>query len=361
MASIKSYTSRDGLETWRVRYRLHGRSCSKTFKTKDGAEIFGEMIDRRGPEFALAFIKEPTEAQRAVRGVTVEEAVERFITLRGDGSTRRTYRDRARLYINPTLGDVPINKLTPEAVQLWVNSLGVSGTSVRHAQALLSGALALAVERREITSNPAKRASNAMRQGIKIPRTPRARGSVFLTHDEYELVLKSIPRQYQTFVEFLAKTGCRVGEATALTPADVNLNTGKVHFNKSYSRGEDAYEMGATKTEASDREIAVPRRLLDKLDLSGEYVFTNMDGKPINSNSFRTNVWAFAMRRTGLPAHRIPRVHDLRHTHASWLLNDGISHHAIQQRLGHSDVMTTLRTYGHPRADNEEQILAALG
>ena len=53
---------------------------------------------------------------------------------------------------------------------------------------------------------------------------------------------------------------------------------------------------------------------------------------------------------------------DLRrkNTHASWLLDAGLSLPAIQKRLGHADVMTTLRMYGHPATDSEDKILAAL-
>jgi integrase len=151
-----------------------------------------------------------------------------------------------------------------------------------------------------------------------------------------------------------------------LTPSDVNLDTGKVRFDKSYSRrsagdgGSRPFTVGNTKTTASERAISVPKKLLERLDLSGEFVFMNSDRKPINGDSFRGNVWIPAVEASGLPSHRQPRIHDLRHTHASWLLGAGVSLPAIQKRLGHADIMTTLAMYGHPATDSEDRILEAL-
>ena len=79
----------------------------------------------------------------------------------------------------------------------------------------------------------------------------------------------------------------------------------------------------------------------------------NSDRGPINGDSFRCNVWIPAVEASGLPPHRQPHIHDLRHTHASWLLDAGLSLPAIQKRLGHADVMTTLAMYGHPATDTK--------
>ena len=147
---------------------------------------------------------------------------------------------------------------------------------------------------------------------------------MFLSRDETALVLAAMPEQHRVLIEFLLVTGCRIGEALALTPADIGA--GMVTFNKSYSRRADAdgnrpFELGAAKTAASERTIAVSREVLDKLNLSGALVFTNDTGGPINADSFRKNVWRPAMVKSGLPKHRRPGLHDLRHTHASRLID----------------------------------------
>lgn len=358
MASVRKYTAKDGQDTWRVRYRLDGRSCSKTFTDERSADVFGEMVDRWGPKQALEFIKEPT-TPREKKGTTVAAAVERYVELR-QPKTRQIYEDMARLHINPTLGETPISKLKPEAVQLWANGLGKSAGTVRLAHSVLSGSLALAVNQGEIDRNPARKASKTS-GGVRLPRTRSDKEPVFLSREEYELFLKAMDDHYKPLVEFLANSGCRIGEATALTPADINLRTGKVRFNKTFSPDNHGrFSIGTTKTESSDREIVVPRDILEKLDLSGEHVFTNTIGNQLTQNRFRSGAWAKAAEKSGLPTHRQPGIHDLRHTHASWLLDAGVSIHAVQQRLGHSDVMTTLRIYGHAAADSEDRILNAL-
>ena len=111
----------------------------------------------------------------------------------------------------------------------------------------------------------------------------------------------------------------------------MNLDTGKVRFDKCYSRrsagdgGSRPFTVGTTKTATSEREIGVPQTLLERLDLSGEFVFMNSDRGPINGDSFRCNVWIPAVEASGLPSHRQPHIHDARHTHASWLLDAGLS------------------------------------
>lgn len=358
MASIKSYTATDGQTTWRVRYRLQRRSCSKTFADQRSAEAFGEMVDKYGPEYALDFIKASTTPR--AKGITVAACIERYAALR-QGVTKKLYEDMARLHINPVFGEKQISKLTPEMIQLWVYALGVSAATMRLAHSVLSGALTMAVARGEITTNPALKASKSHPNGIRLPRTRPTKEPVFLSKDEYALLLKATPERYKPLVEFLAATGCRIGEALALMPSDVNIRTGKVRFNKTYSRDENGiFVLGTTKTESSEREIAVPPLILGQLDLSGEFVFTNRQGKQLNRHAFRVGPWRKAVEDSGLPTHRHPRIHDLRHTHASWLLDAGISIHAVQKRLGHSDVMTTLRTYGHAAADSEDRILNVL-
>jgi integrase len=186
---------------------------------------------------------------------------------------------------------------------------------------------------------------------------------VFLSRDETALVLAAVPERHRVLIEFLLTTGCRIGEALALTPADVG--DGTVTLNLSYSRRAEAngnrpFKLGTAKTAASERTIPVPREVLDKLDLSGALVFTNDTGGPINADSFRKNAWVPALAKSGLPKHRRPRLQDLRHTHASRLIDAGIPIVAVSKRLGHSNVSITLSTYAHVASDADERILAAL-
>lgn len=359
MPSIHPNPSKRFPDAQKVRYRFpDGRAGGVTLPTIAEAEQFVRMIGDYGLGEALAMIDQPVEPKRAASGLTVNQSLDRYIEQKPNENTRKTYQGRAKKHIRPALGSIRINKLTSEQVQLWVNTKTCSSATTQLAWGLLFSSLEMAFRKGEIRINPARKAMKTFPEGIQLPRTLGGRKPpVFLDRrDEYPLVLKSVPERHQTVVEFIAETGCRIGEALALTPADVNLKTGQVHFCKTFSKG----KLGATKTKGSDRKIRVSARVLDKLDLSGKYVFPNQKGNRIHADSFRSDVWVPAMESTGLPAHRRPTIHDLRHSHASWLFDNGLPPHAIQERLGHSDVMTTLSIYGHSAADVEDRILAVL-
>lgn len=359
---MKKYTAADGAETWRVRFRQQGRSRSKTCTDRAGAEYFAKLIHEFGPERALALVNESTDMRLQNTGPTVTECVERYISTRPNPATRAAYTLWLNKHIKPSLGDTRINRLTHEDVKVWVNNQDdLAPNTILRNHTLLSGALTEAVDRKEIDANPARK--------VRIPRRTRARnekrGALMppLTRDEYALIHKSVATPgYQVMVEFLAETGCRFGEAAALTPADVNLDTGTVRFRNSYSYQEDVkgYVIGPTKTAESERVVAVKQSILEKLNLTGEYVFTNQEGLPVKNNTFRTGPWRNALKRSGLPEHRWPHPHDMRHAHVCWLLDAGIPLPAIQKRVGHADVRTTLSMYSHAAANSDEKILAAL-
>jgi integrase len=249
---------------------------------------------------------------------------------------------------------VRINQLEHDEIQRWLNAQEGSTATIRRNHRLLSAALNEAVRRDEIRANPAA--------GVRIPRRPRNTKRAPLTppftRDEYELIRASITPRYQVLVEFLGETGCRFGEAAALTPADVNLSASKVHFSKTYSWQAGGYTARPPKTEESDRVIRVGRSLLEGLDLSGRFVFTTQAGEPVKDNSFRSYHWQQALN--SLPPHRRGHPHDLRHAHACWLLDAGVPIHAVQKRLGHRNVMMTLSMYGHAPTDGEDRILDVL-
>ncbi len=178
---------------------------------------------------------------------------------------------------------------------------------------------------------------------------------VFLTHDEFAILLDAVTEPWQLLVEFLVASGCRWGEATALRPGDINLAEGTVEIRRAwrYVSGE-GHELGPPKTRRSIRTIDVAPSVLAKLDLSGEWVFTNSgrggrgDDGPVRGPNFNSNVWTPALVRAqeaGLT--KKPRVHDLRHTNASWLIQANVALPVIQRHLGHESIQTTVDRYGH--------------
>jgi integrase len=151
-------------------------------------------------------------------------------------------------------------------------------------------------------------------------------------------------------------SGARFGEATALTPSDIDLVEGTIRIQRAwrYVIGE-GYKLGPPKTNRSTRTIDVAASSLGELDLTGEWVFTNSGrgwrggpNDPVRSQNFHTNVWVPALTKAkdkGLT--KRPRPHDLRHTNASWLIQAGVPLPVIQRHLGHESIQTTVDRYGH--------------
>lgn len=88
---------------------------------------------------------------------------------------------------------------------------------------------------------------------------------------------------------------------------------------------------------------AQDKLLLGKAYRCSDWVFTNEYGDPLSPNSLNT-AWYRALRQVDVP--RI-RFHDLRHTHASLLLQEGVNPKVVSERLGHATVQITLDTYSH--------------
>lgn len=363
MASISPRPSKRYPTGHRVRYRFaDGKAGSVTFPDLANAQQFLKMIDVLGLTEALERVGVAAPPVPP-SSPTVATVLERYAATRPSLDTANKYRIVARRTINPVLGEIPVAELTVDDVQAWLNGLTIASQSIVQAHMLLKAALSAAVDRGELTINPARKASRSGGTGVRLPRRKPGKQAVFLSREEAALVVAAVPARYRVLAEFLLATGCRIGEALALTPADIG--NGTVTFNKSYSRRADAdgnrpFEIGAAKTVASERTIAVPADVLDKLSRSGALVFTNDTGSAINADSFRKNVWIPAMAKSGLPEHRRPGLHDLRHTHASRLIDAGIPIVAVSKRLGHANVAITLSTYAHVASDADARILAAL-
>jgi len=185
-----------------------------------------------------------------------------------------------------------------------------------------------------------------------------------LTRSEFDLLKSAFTERWHPFLDLLVTSGCRFSEATALTPADIDPVTNTIRITKAWKRvdgdddGPGSYELGPPKTIRSTRSVSVPASVIDNLDLTHEYVFTKSQGGPIRLYSRRSNVWVPSLAKakakaikdpgTGKPILTKPvRIHDLRHTCASWLLGKGVPLIVVSQHLGHEDVSVTAKVYGH--------------
>lgn len=265
-------------------------------------------------------------------------------------STMDTKVDIVETKILPYFKDRILRTISPTDVIAWQNKLlkaKVPGTGIpystdylRTVHNQLSCIFNHAVRYYKLGDNPAKIAGN-------MGKSKKTTDMLIWTQDEYKRFAKVMmdnPIMYYVF-EVLYWMGVRKGEMMALTKADVNLETRKMTINKTlYVKGQ--IEMVTSpKTEESNRIISIPQFLCDELE---EYFAMNYDLKetdrifPVSRDMVKRSLESGA-KKAGLQ--RI-RVHDLRHSHVSLLIDRGYNAVQIGRRVGHSSSDITYR-YAH--------------
>ena len=348
---------------WKVRFRGPGVSpktgklaqSSETFDTLKEATTFCGWLDALGPQGALDQLYEG-EQDKAVP--TLDElAVDHIAHLTGvEPGTRLTYtRLWARTW-GPLLGTTRAHRVTADQVRLAVNDLELrySHKSLENQRGLLAGVLSRAVEKGYLAKNPAK--------GIRLPRgqeSERVEMRILTPAEFVEVEAKMAPH-YRPLIRFLWGTGCRWGEAVALTVADVQLPYVHIRRAKKWSP-DNVRRTGAPKTKKSNRKIVVPQDLHAELTRlcrgreSTDLVFTAHRGGEVLHRTFWSRYWIPAVKHL----RPRPRIHDLRHSHASWLLGRGVPIHVVQARLGHESIQTTVDTYSHLLPDAQAAAASA--
>ena len=347
MASLRIRRRRDGSTYTSVLYVLNGKQTSSSFNDHAEAVRFQGLANKTTPAKALEVWAATTPS---VDGFTVASWCTHHVDhLTGvNEATRTRYRRYIANDIAPSkIGPLPLAALTNADAAQWLNALTGSAKTAANKHGFLAGALNAAVRARHISANPCDR--NRLRRD-------QPAEMVFLTDKEFRLLLSCVSEHWQPLVEFLVASGARFGEATALKPGDINLAERTVNIRRAwrYVVGE-GFQLGPPKTKRSLRTIDVVGTTLAKLNLTGEWVFTNSGRStnggpddPVRGPNFYSNVWVPALAKAkekGMT--KKPRVHDLRHTNASWLIQAGVPLTVIQRHLGHESIQTTSDRYGH--------------
>ncbi len=166
---------------------------------------------------------------------------------------------------------------------------------------------------------------------------------------------------YACFFRFLYLSGCCKGEALALSPSDIDPVHNSVSITKSYTRKcfDAPYKITTPKTPSSVRIIEIPKFLIvDLLSLqkNRDVPFLFGGDHPLSESTItrRLKEWTYKAKLKPI------RIHDLRHSHASYLISSGISPVAVSKRLGHADVTQTLNTYSHVLPQDNQAIIRLL-
>lgn len=363
MASVQERRTAGGHVRYAVLYRHNGKQSSRTILRKRDAEKVCALINALGPDEALARIA--GSADKTGDAPTVAEWLERHIAdLTGvTDRTRADYRSLAARHIAPHLGPLDIDEVTPADIARWANELEgkVSAKTIANLRALLSAAFGYAVDEKLRADNPMRRLRRSRAGEHEKP------DMVALTPQEFAHLRLLMPEHWRPFVTFLAGTGLRFGEAQALEVADVDLlaETPIVRVTKSYRRTPGGFETGPPKSRKSRRTVSLSRDVVDALAPlvtrpGTELLFVNPQGNRVLHSNFHQRVWMPAVRQFQAETGKRPRVHDLRHSHISWLIAAGIPLPVIQDRAGHEAIQTTVGTYGHLMPDQHALTASAL-
>ena len=365
MGSVTPYETANG-RRYRVRYRKpdHSQTDKRGFRTKRSAEEFlatVELSKVRG-----AYI------DPALSRVTLESWANEW--MRGQVQLKPTtvvsYAHALRKHIVPKWGDRRINDISHAEIQAWVGELARvrAPQTVRNTYAVLSQVFSYAVRDGRLLRNPA--------DGIQLPRRVKSTRA-YLTHTQVHR-LADESGQYGPLILFLAYTGLRWGEASALRIGDVDLVRRRIDVSRAVSEPAGRIVFGTPKTHAR-RSVPFPTFLVEPLATaisgrpSSELLFRSPEGDVIRAGNFRSRILSPALSRVqdgyldadgaevaGDPD--FPRItpHDLRHTAASLAISAGANVKAIQGMLGHASATMTLDVYADLFPDDLDNVAAAL-
>lgn len=159
-------------------------------------------------------------------------------------------------------------------------------------------------------------------------------------------------------VLLLAKTGLRFGELLGLTPNDFDFNKGIIDVNKTWDYKSKNGSFQPTKNKSSVRKIIADKKIMDSIkDCIDNEETENYKSIFIKDGVriFNSTINTFLKNKCIESDVPIISLHGLRHTHASILLNVGVSIQTIAERLGHADTTTTQQTYLHIIKELEEK------
>ena len=312
------------------------QKCKRGFATK-----------REAQEWERTF-QQQTTADMDMSFEAFVELYSKDIKSRLKESTWQTKENIINTKILPYFGKRKISEITTKDVIAWQNELlayrdekkkPFSQTYLKTLHNQLSAIFNHAVRFYDLRSNPASKAGNMGSEELT--------EMLFWTKEEYQKFSEAMmdkPISYYAF-QMLYWCGIREGELLALTPADFDFEKGTVKISKSYQRLNGRDVITSPKTKKSNRTIKMPQFLCEEMQecISMMYGLKKKDRIFTITKYYLHHEMDRGSKQAGVK--RI-RIHDLRHSHISLLIDMGFSAVAIADRVGHESIEITFR-YAH--------------
>lgn len=242
-----------------------------------------------------------------------------------------------------------VSDIAPADIAAWQTEMlskDLSNTYLHSANTYLKAIFTYAADYLGLSKNPCTKSIGST----------KSRKLNFWTPEEYAKFADACRDniEYYTMFEILYYTGMRVGELLALTMNDIDFKNNKISINKTFYRLTGRDTMQPPKTANSERVIDIPDFLAQEIkDYVSKLYKPDPETRLFNKQlQYLRNVMRIRIDRTGLPP---IRIHDLRHSHASTLINLGANPVLVAERLGHESPTITMNTYAHlfPKAQSD--------
>ncbi|MFI0818617.1 tyrosine-type recombinase/integrase [Streptomyces sp. NPDC021098] len=289
-------------------------------------------------------------------------------------NTEAFYRSLLTRHILTHWGTIPVDEITPADVQVWLNRLRdtYAASTITSLRKLFAMLMADAVDNRLLTTNPVRPRKRG--RGRIEPRRERPWADEYQVLTIAHRILRLSSRNQCLLVITAAYTGMRWGELAGLHRDNLDLTHGRIHITANAGALHEVngrLTLGHPKTHASVRSITLPPFLTQLLttDLAAStrpFVFTTLRGKHLRRSGFQRRLWAPAVNggryldETWAPVRQGLTFHGLRHSHKTWLIEDGVPEVAQARRLGHIMKDKVDDVYSHVAASIDARLLAGL-
>ena len=326
------------------------RILRRGFKTK---------AEAKKEESEIIFNAELYNSDNPLFTDVVDEFIESYEKRRKESSVHRLKKE-CRLYIKPFFEGKFIQNIKKRDILKFHDYLldCLSMTTAKNVHGYLSSILNYAVEYEYVSSNVAREVGNIKGNDEK--------QFDYWTLDEFKLFLSHVDNNlYRALFMTLFYSGMRLGEALALTWQDIDFDNNIININKTANLG----KVTTPKTKTSIRKVRMPQHTMNtistiKLETKPKhdyFVFGEFyTHKPLNTARayFLDNI----RQINDNTKHKLKRIriHDLRHSHASYLINKGYDIQIVSKRLGHAKVSVTYDIYAHLYPNKEEEAILAM-
>ncbi|MGA4517223.1 tyrosine-type recombinase/integrase [Solibacillus silvestris] len=372
--TIESYSLKDGKKLYRFKFYvgldpLTGKELRSTrsgFKTKKEAEL----------ELARIKLAIKNGTFQKIQAETYQDIYDLWVKHYENTVEESTFVKTISIFKNhilPAMGQYKIDKINVDVCQKHVDDWSKKLVNFRMVKAYAAKVVDFAIKRGYIQTNPFKLID--MPIGRKKSKAEEEEIENFYTKEQLIQFLKCMEQEanYKAYVLFhlLSYSGMRKGEALALTWSDIDFKTNEIRINKAISSGKD-HKLYVKDTKTGDsRIIKMDTRsmaiLTDwKKQQKKEYFSLGINTTQAKQLVFnnekncflqptKTRKWLELV----LNKYKLKKIttHGFRHTHCSLLLEAGATIKEVQERLGHSDIQTTMNIYAHVSKKAKEEAI----